>query len=129
LTLEDTMNANPQLLHRLATLVLIGAVLAGCASAPEGLPPELLQKIESAGTRADHETLAVYYENRGAAARDIAARHRRLAATYQARLASSPVAADAVAHCLAIARRQESIASEYEGLAEGHQAVANETRP
>lgn len=122
------MNANPKLLRRLAGLVLIGAVLAGCASAPEGLSPALLQKLESAGTRADHETLAVYYENQGAAARDIAARHRRLAATYQARLGNSPVGADAVAHCLAIARHHESIASEYEGLAEGHQAVANETK-
>lgn len=122
------MRANPKSLRRLAALVLIGAVLAGCASAPEELPPELLQKIESAGTRSDHERLAVYYENRGAAARDVAARHRRLAATYQATLANSPIGADAVAHCLAIARRQESIASEYEGLAEGHQAVANEIK-
>jgi predicted exporter len=129
LILEDTMNMNPESSRRLAALVLIGAVLAGCASVPEGLSPELLQKIESRGTRADHETLAVYYENRGAAARDIAARHRKMAATYQARLANSPVGADAAAHCLAIARRQESIASEYEGLAEGHQAVANETQP
>ncbi|MCW5659974.1 MAG: hypothetical protein KIT60_19920 [Burkholderiaceae bacterium] len=122
------MRANSQLLRRLASFLLIGTVLAGCASVPDEMPSQLLQKIESAGTRSDHERLAVYYENRGAAARDIAARHRRLAATYQATLANSPIGADAVAHCLAIARQQESIASEYEGLAEGHQAVANETK-
>ena len=122
------MRANPNLLRQLAAVALVGAALAGCASAPDEMPPELLQRMESAGTRSDHERLAVYYENLGAAARDVAARHRRLAATYQATLANSPIGADAVAHCLAIARQQESIASEYEGLAEGHQAVANEIK-
>lgn len=112
-----------------AALLLVAAVLAGCASGPDWPSLELRQRLESARTRADHEALAAQYEQEGAAARAVAARHRKMAASYQARLANDPGAASMVAHCNAIAQRQEGIAAEYEGMAEGHQAVANRTQP
>ena len=121
------MNVNHKIARRIALMMLLGAALAGCASAPSEPSPDLLHKIEHASTRGDHETLAVYYEREGAAARAVAVRHRKMAAGYQARNDRS--AAGMSAHCNAIALRQESIAAEYEGMAEGHQAVANEIKP
>lgn len=123
------MNVRQRTLRRIASMLFLGAVLAGCASGPDSPSPELRQRLEAARTRSDHEALAAHYEREGAAARAVAARHRTMAAAYQTWLANDPGAASMVTHCIAIAQRQEGIAAEYEGMAEGHQAVANRTQP
>lgn len=123
------MNINQRSQRRIAAMLALGAVLAGCASAPDSPSPALRRQLEAARTRGDHEALAVYYEREGAAARLIAVRHRKMAAIYQTMFVNEPSGESMAAHCNALARRQESIAAEYEGMAEGHQAVANRTEP
>lgn len=123
------MNIHQRTQRRIASMLMLGAVLAGCASGPDSPSPELRRRLEAARTRGDHEALAVYYEREGAAARVVAVRHRKMAALYQGMFVNEPGGVSMAAHCNAIARSQESIAAEFEGMAEGHQAVANRTEP
>ncbi len=71
------MNVNLKSSRRVASLLLLSLVLAGCASGPAAPSPELLQRIEAARTRADHEAMATYYDREAAAARAIAENHRK----------------------------------------------------
>lgn len=123
------MNVNFGSFRRTASLLLLSAVLAGCASAPNGPSPDLLQKIESARTRSDHEALATYYTKQAAAARALAAEHRKMAQSYQGMFAGGRGGASLPAHCNAIVRSQESIAAEYEGMATGHRQMAEQAKP
>lgn len=123
------MNSNLKSSRRIASVLLLGAMLASCASGPDAPSHELMQRIESARTRGDHEALATYYQHEADAARAIAAKHRTMAASYQRMFATGLGAASMSDHCNAIVRSQETIAAEYEGLAEGHQYVANQIRP
>lgn len=123
------MNVNFGSFRRIAALLLLSAVLAGCASGPNEPSPDLLQKIESARTRSDHEALATYYTKQAAAARALAAEHRKMAQSYQGMFAGGRGGASLPAHCNAIVRSQEGIAAEYEGMAAGHRQIAEQAKP
>ncbi len=110
--------------RRIATVVLLGLVLAGCASGPNAPSPDLTQRIELARTRGDHEALAKYYDGEVAKARAIAEDHRKMARSYQGNLAGGRGGASMPAHCNAIVRSHESIAAEYEGMAAAHRQLA-----
>ncbi len=110
--------------RRVASVFLLSVVLAGCASGSIGTFPDLLQRIESANTRSDHEELATYYDQQAAAARAIAADHRKMAKSYQGTLAGGRGAASMPAHCNAIVDYQTGIAAQYEGLAAEHRQIA-----
>lgn len=69
------MNMNRESLARLASVLLLGILMAGCASGPGAQSPELLQRIEAARTRSDHESLVTYYEREATVARTNAAFH------------------------------------------------------
>lgn len=115
--------------RRIISLLLVGAALAGCATGPSGSSPELLQKIESASTRSDHEALATYYDQQAAAARALAAEHRKMARSYQGMLGGGRGGASMPSHCNAIVRNQEGIAVEYEAMAAGHRKLAEHAKP
>ncbi|MBL8317838.1 MAG: hypothetical protein JNJ42_05505 [Burkholderiaceae bacterium] len=115
--------------RRIVSLLLLSAVLASCASAPGGPSPDLLQKIESARTRSDHEALSTYYIKQAAAARALAAEHRKMAQSYQGMFAGGRGGASMPAHCNAIVRSQEGIATEYEGMAAAHRQMAEQAKP
>lgn len=123
------MNVNFESPRRIASLLLLSAVLAGCATGPSGPSPELLQRIESARTRSDHEALVAYYSQQAAAARALAAEHRKMAQSYQGMFAGGRGGASMPAHCNAIDRSQEGIAAEYEGMAAGHRQLAEQAKP
>lgn len=123
------MNSKFTSSRRIVSLLLLSAVLAGCASAPGGPSPDLLQKIESARTRGDHEALATYYAKQAAAARALAAEHRKMAQSYQGMFAGGRGGASMPAHCNAIVRSQEGIATEYEGMAAAHRQMAEQAKP
>ena len=74
-----TMHANLKMVRRTTLALLVLGALAGCASGPAPVAPELVQRIETARTRADHESLASYYTQEAVKARETAALHRRMA--------------------------------------------------
>ena len=123
------MNVNFKSSRRIASALLLSLVLAGCASGPSAPSPELLQRIESARTRGDHEALAAHYNQEATKARAIAENHRKMAKSYQGRVVDPRGGGSMPAHCNAIVRSQESIASEYEGMAEGHYELAKRAQP
>jgi outer membrane murein-binding lipoprotein Lpp len=120
------MNTNLKLAQRIAAVLFVGVVLAGCASAPNAPSPELLQQIESARTRADYEALATYYDREATAARATAVQHRKMAKSYQG---GGRGTASMPAHCNAIASNSESLAAEYEGMAAGYRQMAKQAQP
>ena len=63
------MNANFNFPRRIASAILLGVILTGCASGPTAPPVDLLQRIESASTKGDHEALAAYYDREASTAR------------------------------------------------------------
>jgi hypothetical protein len=101
-------------------VLLLSVVLAGCASGPAMTAPDLLQRIEAARARSDHQALDTHYDQHAAGTRAMAAEHRKMAASDQGMLAGGRGGASMPAHCNAIVRSQESIAADYEGMAAGH---------
>ena len=99
--------------------MLLGAVLAGCALAPSAPLTDLPQRIETAHSRSDHEALITYYRAQAVAARAQVIEHRRLAKTYPEAPAER-YGPGMTAHRISIASMYESIASEYEGMAQYH---------
>lgn len=123
------MNLNFRSSRRIASALLLSVVLAGCASGPNAPSPELQQRIEAARTRSDHEALVTYYKEEAAAARARATEHRKMAKGYQGMVSAGRGGASMPAHCNAIVRNYESIALEYEGMAESHQQMAKQAQP
>ncbi len=118
------MKANFTSLPSIGSLLLLSAVLAGCAASSTSPSPELQQRIETAHTRADHASLGDYYNRQAASARATAAEHRKMAKAY----ASGPVSAKGgmsmAAHCNSIVRQFEGIATDYESMAAEHQKLS-----
>jgi len=123
------MNANLKLSRRIASAFVLSVILAGCASEPTSPPADLVQRIETARTPADHEALASYYDREASAARASAAAHRKMAASYQGMVAGGRGGASMPAHCNAIVRSQEAIATEYEGMAVAHRQMGQQAKP
>jgi hypothetical protein len=123
------MNTHPILARRFATVLLLSVVLAGCAAGPTTPSPDLLQRIESARTRGDYEALATYYDQQAAAARGIAAEHRKMAKSYQGMIAGGRGGASMPAHCNAIAGKNEGLAGDYEAMAESYRQLAKQAQP
>lgn len=124
-----TMNTNLNSSRRFASMLLLSVVLASCASSPSTPSPELLQRIEAARTRGDYEALSTYYDQQAAASRAIAAEHGRMAKSYQAMSSGGRGSASMPAHCNAIARMNEGLAAEYEGMAVAYRQLAKQAQP
>jgi len=123
------MNTKLKSSRRIASVLLLSLVLAGCASGPKAPSPKLLQRIEGARTRGDHEALATYYEREAAAARAMAANQRTMAKSYQGNLAGGRGGASMAAHCNAIVGKQEGIAADYDAMAAAHRQMAGQAQP
>ena len=123
------MNGNFKLSRRIAATLLLSVIVAGCASGPAAPPADLLQRIESARTQADHESIAAYYDQEAAAARASAATHRKMAASYQGNVGGGRTATSMVAHCNAIVSSQEAIAAEFAGMAAAHRQMGQQAKP
>lgn len=107
----------------------LAALLAGCASGPNAPPPEIVQRIQSASTAADHESLANYYLAEATSTRALAQTHRRMAKSYQGQGQWGKGGASMPSHCNAIVQLQESIATEYTAMAGEHQKLALQLKP
>lgn len=104
------------------------AFLVGCASGPPKPAPEILQRIESAQTRADHQWLVDYFAQEARKAKDNAVEHRAMGRKYQARVGTERGAASMVAHCNAAGNSYESIAADYERMSAAHKQFAAEAK-
>lgn len=119
------MNMYWKLLRRIVPVLLLGAVLAGCASGPNNPPPEIVQRIEAARSRGDHEGLVAYYDQEATAARARAVEHRKMAKSYRGVMSSGKgYGTNMPAHCNSIVNLYESMAIEYDGLAGDHRRMA-----
>lgn len=126
------MNANLKLARRTALAVSLAlglvATLAGCASSPPATPPEIVQRIENARTPEDHASLATYYTEEAARARQTAALHRKMAKSYSTGSIAGRGGASMPLHCNAIVESYERIANEDDGLAASHLQMAKQVK-
>lgn len=125
----DQRCPNLKLSRRFASVLLLSVALAAGASAQTTTSAELLQRTEAARTKGDYEALAADYDKQAAAARAIAAEHRKMAKSFQGMVASGRGGASMPAHCNAIASKNESIAKEYDAMAAGFRQLAKQAQP
>lgn len=78
--------------------------------------------IESATTPKQHEALAKYYSGKAAAARDMAAEHKKMGAAYGG--AKMTAAQAQKQHCDKLAETYEAAAKEYDAMAAEHESLA-----
>ena len=123
------MNTNLNLSRRFASAFLLSIALAGAASAQTTSSSELLQRTETARTKGDYEALATDYDKQAAAARAIAAEHRKMAKNFQGMVASGKGGASMPAHCNAIASTNDRLAKEYDAMASGYRQLAKQAQP
>lgn len=107
----------------------IGLTLAGCATSPQAPSSELLQKIESARTRADHENLAAYYNKAAQDARSTAEGHRKMAKSYQSWQTAGRGGSGIYSHCNALAAQYDKAAEEYAAMAATHRQMGQQATP
>lgn len=113
---------------KIAAAMVLGIVVAGCATGPTSAPSsQVQQRIEAAQTRTDHEALAVYYDNEAVGARAKGAEHRKMAKSYQT--VQSRDSGTMAAHCSTLVRSYEGIAADYEVMAAGHRQMAGQAKP
>ena len=124
------MKADWKSLRLLVSALVLGVVLAGCASGPKNPPPELVQRIESSRSLTDHEVLVATYEGEAATARAKAAGHRRMARSYKGVATNGKgVGANMPVHCNSLVNLYENMATEYDGLAADHRTMAAAAQP
>jgi hypothetical protein len=123
------MNVNLNSSRRIASLLLLSVVLAGCTSGPFAPAQDPVQRVAAARTASDHQALATYYDQQAAAARTSAAEHRKMGISYSGMYAGGRGGASMSAHCDAIVRSQESIAAEYAAMAAAHRQLAAQAKP
>ncbi|CAG0932879.1 hypothetical protein RHDC3_02359 [Rhodocyclaceae bacterium] len=105
-----------------ASVVMAGIVLAGCASGPELPSP---QQIDAARTRADHDGVAAAFAYQAEMARRDAATHRDMDKSFAAlRAIGQGAYPDMENHCAAAIGKYEGMATQYDGLAADHRRMA-----
>jgi hypothetical protein len=124
---EIAMNANLNWAKRASLGVLVAVALAGCAASPSAPPPEITQRIEAARTPADHQSLATYYTQEAAKARDKVLEHRRMGASYKT-MASVSRDSGMYNHCNSLVKSSEDMAKEYDALAASHRQLAEQAK-
>ena len=104
-----------------ASVLVVGIVLAGCASGPELPSP---QQIEAARTRADHDAVAAGFAYQADIARRDAATHRDMDKSFAAlRAIGQGAYPDMKTHCAAAIDKHEGMAARYDGLAADHRRM------
>jgi hypothetical protein len=73
--------------------------------------------------------LAADYDKQSAAARAIAAEHRKMAKSFQGMIAGGRGGASMPAHCNAIATKNEGLAKDYDAMAAGYRQLGKQAQP
>lgn len=116
-------------LTRFRVLALLSvAILAGCAANPAASSSDVLNKIETAHSRADHELLSSYYAKEAAIARDTVDLHRKMQERYinWQIVVQDRIAAGMVTHCDSLIQTYEKAAVEFDAMSATHQELARQ---
>jgi hypothetical protein len=109
----------------LAALTAI-AVPTSCVGAVDD--SDILEKVQSAKSAADHEAIAKYFDAKAAEATKEAAAHRRMGEGYKGLSGSATGKGYATSampqHCEAIAKSFEAEAEQYKSMAQTHRDLA-----
>ena len=93
---------------------------------------DIMEKLQSAKTAADHEAIATYYDGKAAAATKDAAYHRQMGQSYKGIVggaAGKGYATSAMPqHCEAIAKAADSEAEQYKAMAKAHRDLAKSAK-
>jgi hypothetical protein len=121
--------------RRIATLgaaVLLAAGLALPITYAVGAENvDILQKVQTAKTPADHEAIAAYYEQQAAAAKKNADMHRQMAETYKGGGTAIGKGSGATAmpqHCQNLAKSFDEEAAQYAAMAQVHRELAKSAK-
>jgi hypothetical protein len=106
-----------------AVAVLLVISVAGLAVGDEGYHADLTAKIAAAKTAKDHEGIAAEYAKQAAEAKEEAARHDKMGASYTGAAREKLHLEE---HCRAIADGYRRTAKEFEQMAEAHRTLAKE---
>ena len=116
-------------MRRMMAMLMVGLVLAlapvgGSAQASDSTTQHLEHlMIENADTPAEHTALARYYRMKAGDARSLAEEHRAMSKAYHGK----PGQVQSMKrHCDRIAELNDELAVQYESLANGEEAAANE---
>ena len=112
---------------RIGTALLLGALSLylspGLAAAEEAHSLEQLV-IETAKTPAEHTALAKHFRAKAEEARAEARRHESMGKSYGLGPVKLTQVAQMQGHCKKLTELNGAMATEYEGLAKGHEAAA-----
>jgi hypothetical protein len=108
-----------------ALLMAVGVVLPTTHGVAADM--DIVEKLKSAKTAADHEAIADYYEGEAASAKKKADLHRKMADTYTAGGSSIGKGSGPVPlpqHCQNLAKGFDEEASHYTSMAQTHRQLA-----
>jgi outer membrane murein-binding lipoprotein Lpp len=124
------MRLNFNATKAVAASLLLGVVLAGCSSGPPTPSPQLLQRIVSAHTPGDHESLAKYYEGEATSARTRAVEHRKMAKAYQGVATGGKGGSyNMPRYHDSLATQADNSATDFDKLAADHRQMAATAKP
>jgi hypothetical protein len=118
------MKTNRMWTKSLAFGLLMGIAAIGFAATPEAPPADIVQKIESAKTPANHEALAAYFANEASTARAQADQHAKMGKLYLSNRGSGKGLAGMTSHCEKIVKEYQGMATEYDAMAAAHRQAA-----
>lgn len=111
---------------RIVTAICLFVVLALPTMRAAGSEQDdLVQKIQTAKTAADHEALAARYEQQAAKARAEADLHKQMEGAYGAGASTGKgLWVPMPQHCATLVKSNENSAKEYEAMAAAHREMA-----
>ena len=116
-------------------LLVLGLLLllGGCATEGSQKRPPTAQQIASAQTRAEHEDLAVWYEQEARAAKEKADRHRQILNQSYGPAYGNPYLGTYreygfLRHCENLVRRYDEVTQDTLALAKLHRQLAAEAK-
>ena len=115
---------------RLASLGAAFALALGFAApamSAADTDADIVTKIQTAKTAADHEAIASYYDSQAASAKSRADLHRKMAASYTAGGSATGKGIGPVplpTHCTNLAKEFDEEAANYKAMADAHRAMA-----
>ena len=111
-----------------AVLAVLG-LLASCAQMERYHPMDMTQAVQSAKTRADHEALAVHYEDMAKRMQAKLQQHKKLLEQYETESYHyGREAEDLKAHSHALIRFYEQAAEANMNMAASHRKMATEAK-
>jgi lysine/ornithine N-monooxygenase len=112
--------------RRIATLSAALALGLGLATPALAAEADIVQRLKTAKTAADHEAIAKHYEAQAADAKKNAELHREMAATYTAGGTSigKGTTANFPQHCQNLVKTFEEEATHYTQMAQAHRELA-----